>query len=348
MTRAHSMTRRVAVLATLIPLAVAAQPPEPSRQAAEPPRQAAEPRPETQPADEPQPAAPPRQAQLQDEGPRPRQAPPGADAPEPPDAAGADGADVLDEQLRRELEQAQQTLEQAARDVARLSAELAEPVVDEVRRQFRIARPRAMLGMSIENGDGGVRVVGVSPNGPAAEAGLRTGDVIVALDGERLDDSGAAPSRQLLGRMRAIEPGDSVSLIVRRDDEERPFDVTAGEPGFFGFERRLRELPDRLRAMPIMPSEAFGNWRTMELVPLTPELGRYFGTEQGLLVVRAPDDDALGLEDGDVILDIGGREPTTPEHAMRILASFVPGETLRVPIMRDRMRRTLELRLPED
>jgi type II secretory pathway component PulC len=65
-----------------------------------------------------------------------------------------------------------------------------------------------------------------------------------------------------------------------------------------------------------------------------------------LLIVRAPDDDTLGFRDGDVILDIGGREPQSPEHAFRILGSFAPGEALRVSIMRKQSRQTLEIKIP--
>ena len=36
-----------------------------------------------------------------------------------------------------------------------------------------------------------------------------------------------------------------------------------------------------------------------------------------------------------MILDIGGREPTSPEHAMRILGSFEKGEPLKITIMRE-------------
>src|SRR2546430_13415861 len=39
----------------------------------------------------------------------------------------------------------------------------------------------------------------------------------------------------------------------------------------------------------------------LELATLTPRLGSYFGSEKGVLVVRAPADGALKLEDGDVI-----------------------------------------------
>jgi type II secretory pathway component PulC len=56
----------------------------------------------------------------------------------------------------------------------------------------------------------------------------------------------------------------------------------------------------------------------------------------------------LGFRDGDVILDIGGREPQSPEHAFRILGSFAPGESLRVSIMRKQARQTLEISIPGD
>ena len=62
--------------------------------------------------------------------------------------------------------------------------------------------------------------------------------------------------------------------------------------------------------------------------------------------MRGPENDALGLRDGDVILDIGGRKPTSPEHAIRILSSFEEGETLKINIMRRQQRQTLELTLP--
>ena len=72
----------------------------------------------------------------------------------------------------------------------------------------------------------------------------------------------------------------------------------------------------------------------MELAPLTPGLGRYFGTDSGVLVVRAPPQRGLGLQDGDVILSIGGRKPTDSSHVIRILGSYDPGEKISLEVMR--------------
>jgi S1-C subfamily serine protease len=97
-----------------------------------------------------------------------------------------------------------------------------------------------------------------------------------------------------------------------------------------------------------MPFNVFlgGRWNDLELVTLTPELGSYFGATDGLLVVRAPDEPSVGLQEGDVILDIAGREPTSPEHAMRILMSFEPGETVTFSIMRRQRRESVEYTIP--
>ena len=83
----------------------------------------------------------------------------------------------------------------------------------------------------------------------------------------------------------------------------------------------------------------------MELVSLTPQLGRYFGTDKGVLVVRAPKD--FKLEDGDVILSIDGREPTSGSHATRILGSYQPGEKISIKVMRQQKTVTVESALPE-
>jgi len=103
--------------------------------------------------------------------------------------------------------------------------------------------------------------------------------------------------------------------------------------------------------MPKMPGMdfefSFGSpWGDLELASLNADLGEYFGTRDGVLVVRAPADSGLPLKGGDVILSIGGRKPTSPTHAMRILRSYDEGETVSVEIMRKQKRMTLAWKVP--
>jgi len=85
----------------------------------------------------------------------------------------------------------------------------------------------------------------------------------------------------------------------------------------------------------------------LELVKVNPGLAEYFGTSEGLLVVSAPEDSSLGLRSGDVILSIGGRRPTNPAHAMRILGTYEPNESVSFEVMRMKRRITVAGKMPE-
>jgi C-terminal processing protease CtpA/Prc len=271
------------------------------------------------------------------------------------------------EEARDRLAEARRELEEAARDVAELSGRSA-PFVYALGQGTRRAM-RAELGIAIEDVDDGVRVTAVTPGGPAAAAGVEVDDVITAIDSTTLPGAGSE-SERLVEHLQNVDPGQAVTLHIERDGAAReisvatrevqwPFTVWTG-PDHNVFVRgdpaagvsgiRIGPGAGQTWVGPGGPFSVFlgGRWNDLELVTLTSELGSYFGATDGLLVVRAPDEPRIGLQDGDVILDIAGREPTSPEHAMRILMSFEPGETLRFSIMRRQRRETVEYTIPEN
>ncbi len=64
----------------------------------------------------------------------------------------------------------------------------------------------------------------ITPGGPADQAGLAPGDVIVAIDGDPV----TSPD-ELIVRIRASAPGEVVTLTVREDDQDTDLQVTLGE-----------------------------------------------------------------------------------------------------------------------
>lgn len=93
--------------------------------------------------------------------------------------------------------------------------------------------PTGYLGFGIQCGECGIRdgtfffsspptLRGVDDDGPAAAAGLRSGDVILAVDGQDITGPGAE-------RFGEIEPGEAVRFTVGRDGEEHTFTVEAAE-----------------------------------------------------------------------------------------------------------------------
>jgi hypothetical protein len=140
--------------------------------------------------------------------------------------------------------------------------------------------------------------------------------------------------------MRAVKPDSKVSVRVLRDGSGRDFTVVA-RAAPWDLSVRLPDFGPDLMPGPRGPLLLHGPVMDMELATVTPQLGRYFGSDKGVLVVRAPADGALKLEDGDVILAIDGREPSSGSHATRILSSYQPGEKITLRIVR--MHKTLDL-----
>src|SRR5690606_13576428 len=82
---------------------------------------------------------------------------------------------------------------------------------------------RPYLGINIEPADEGAAVLRVLPDTPAAEAGLKRGDIITAVNGEAVD------AEELVEVLVTLSVGDEVTLDVLRDDETIEITATLGE-----------------------------------------------------------------------------------------------------------------------
>ncbi len=248
--------------------------------------------------------------------------------------------------------------------------------------------PRARIGISLggenqeQHADVGAYVQEVAEDSPAARAGVRAGDVIVAVDGHRLlqpldpdierrlHEDDMLPVERLMALAREWEAGEAVEIAYVRDGrentvsmeaEESRFGVRLGEVG-----DRLSELGPRLERQLAPLRGQLGEWDSrdgnrivwegspgafvyglgptagLELRTLNPDLGSYFGATEGVLVLEVDEDSTLGLRAGDVILTVGDRDVDDPADVRRILRSYDDGETVRFQVMRNGQRVTAE------
>jgi len=210
---------------------------------------------------------------------------------------------------------------------------------------------------SAESDKIGAKIEGVTPGGPAEKSGLKVGDIISKFAGTSLggikaeDEDESGPGRKLVALARKLEPGDTVRIEYRRGADTKQATLVAED-----LDGGMRmEMPGPAIAMPHMQGMpgmdfewSFGEpWGDLELVSLNADLGDYFGTKDGILVVKAPADSTLPFRGGDVILAIGGRKPTSQYHAMRILRSYEPGESVSIDILRKQKRMSLTWKVPE-
>ena len=204
----------------------------------------------------------------------------------------------------------------------------------------------------------GARIDGITPGGPAEKAGLKVGDVITRFNGTALgavkpeDEEDSGPGMKLIDLARELDPGDTVQVEYRRGNESRKATIIAedlGGPGWEGPMLGMREF--RMGPMPGFGENfefSFGPWGGIELVKLNPDLGDYFGVREGVLVVSAPRDSTLSLKGGDVITTIGGRKPSSPEQAMKILRSYDPGDTVSINVFRKKKTVPLTWVVPDN
>ena len=238
---------------------------------------------------------------------------------------------------------------------------------------------RARLGIKVnlqarDTDSLGAYVESVVPNGPAAKAGLRSGDVITKLDGKSVLSGGqaeqGADKRQSLPGLRLIElaarlqPNDTVPVeYLRGKDRKTVSVITENEPDSFvmgpdghrpftmqfrgpGPERMVMgDVPDEMGMGGHFELFAGGPLADLDLAPLNSDLGNYFGTTEGILVIRAPRDNTLGLKGGDVVQAVDGRKPSSPANLLRILRSYDKGETFKLDILRNRKHETVTARL---
>jgi C-terminal processing protease CtpA/Prc len=275
-------------------------------------------------------------------------------------------------QAERQMRDAERQLREAARQLARVEGSKAREIA-KAERKVVVLTNRARLGIVLKQeadpatDKTGAVIEALTPGGPAEEVGLRVGDIITKFNGQPLVGSAAdvdadesAPSARLIELAGNLKDGDKVTLEYVRGGKTATATVTASRLGgpairviTSGGPHGSHEItiPD----IPEIPDidvdlsglEALRSWYNLDLVSLNPELGVYFGAKDGVLVIHTPKDDTLNLKGGDVIVSIGGRTPTSPAQAMRILRSYDPGQSLVLEVLRDHHQLKLTITVPQ-
>lgn len=176
----------------------------------------------------------------------------------------------------------------------------------------------------------GVSIVGVVENGPAAKAGLRAQDRIIAVDGVAVSFY-----RELQTMVRAMEPGRWVSLTVERGDDE------------FNFDARLTEHPTKPEGLRIRLA-----WIGVEAINLPESLRLHFGAPEdaGVMISEVEPGgpaQSAGLEVGDVVYEAGGVPVASTDELRRIVMSGGVGNTMEMVLARHGVEITVEALLAE-
>lgn len=212
----------------------------------------------------------------------------------------------------------------------------------------------------------------IDHDAPAGQVGLKVNDVVLAIDGQTVDDA-----EQFHRILRQIPPGRKISLEISRDGNVQTLavqladhkameksiwakigaDVAGIVPPFHS----KSQAPDSGPAMGLVDSGStavpassfhipfFGSTLDVGALvePLTLQMAAYLGVKGGLMVkqvTKQSDADAAGLKAFDVILQVGTESMITSSDWARALRAN-QGKQVSVIILRDKKQQTLSLRI---
>lgn len=204
----------------------------------------------------------------------------------------------------------------------------------------------------------GAEIIAVDHDAPAAKAGLRIHDVILAMNG--LIVTGEAELRRAL---RGMPPGRSITLMISRKGQQQTLTVTLADRSTLEAKAWSQHIPvpapeeSDEYTLPAMGS-GFGNgfiaggvanplYTGLQLDAMGWQLARFFGVHSGHgLLVRRVDDNspgaAAGLLAGDVIVRVNGKTITTTGQWERALKSS-EGKPMDVTVMREHKVQTVKM-----
>ena len=170
----------------------------------------------------------------------------------------------------------------------------------------------------------GALVSVVNSGGPAANAGMQPGDIIIEFNGKPVE------RRDLLVSMvTATKPGTTVPVKVLRDRKEVSLNVTVDELNLENESTRAARPNDPDADPDVQETTGFG----IEIGPLTSDIARRLRVPPGTEGVLVRDVEAgstaqrAGIGRFDIILEVNRRAVTTPQEASRALNAVPNGGT---------------------
>ena len=166
----------------------------------------------------------------------------------------------------------------------------------------------------------GALVGQVEPGSPADKAGIRSGDIILGVDGHTLEQMAQLPAA-----IAAKRPGTNVRLDIWRNGSKQGIDVTVG-----GF--------DDAKAAAAKPAAETKTGKLgLALRELTAEEKSQLNNDNGVFVESAQGPAAVaGLRHGDVILAVGSTPVNSVEQLVEL--SKKAGKTIALLVQRDNQR----------
>ena len=212
---------------------------------------------------------------------------------------------------------------------------MARNVMDQIMKSGKVTRgymgamlqnvdPNLAKAFGLPAGSGGAAIASVDAGTPADKAGLKSGDVVTALNGENVTDMA-----QLRLKIATFAPGTTVHLRAYRDGKPQEVAVTLAErPADKDLAKGQRGGQGNSNEQG-QPSGITG----VSVEDLTPDVSRQLGLDRnvaGVVVTEVDESSAAaeaGIQQGDVITQVN-RQPVRSTNDFNRLVKDSKGSTL--------------------
>jgi serine protease Do len=239
----------------------------------------------------------------------------------------------------------------------------------------KMTENKAFLGIGMEKTDEGIRINDITKESAAEKAGLKEGDVIVRLDGKKMETQ-----MDVTNTISSHKPGDAIDIVYKRDGKEKTVKATLGKKsgldmGFGNFswsnddnnisifklspgEMPLVETPDFKFDMQTTPGNGIHLFKDGQhdlfngFSSASPRLGvivKETESGKGLSVTEVDAESVAakaGLKEGDIITEVGGKAVNTVEE-IREAVKGNKDKAFTVKYTRDGKAMSAEIKFPK-
>ncbi len=174
-------------------------------------------------------------------------------------------------------------------------------------------------------GKDGVMLDGIVEGGPAEAAGLEAGDILIAIDKDKIGSM-----EDLRKALKSHKPGDKVKVTVVRDGKEKSNKLTLGEKPDRDTISKTYEYYSQMKSKKV-------GFLGVETMTLEDELADYFEVKHGVMIKRVVEDspaEKAKMQAGDIIVEIADEKIKTNEDVFDVVRSHKPDETVEVKFVR--------------
>ena len=195
---------------------------------------------------------------------------------------------------------------------------------------IRFAREENSSLLKVYGASKGVFVSEVNPGGPAAKAGIQVSDIIIGVNGKGIESGD-----QLVETISAAQPGGSVEMKLLRDGKPMEVSVKIGD--------RAQIMADNGEQGPQEGDQGEGPTTHARLgvsvQSLTDSDREQMGLKSGDVIIASVEPGSfaedIGLQKGDVLLEINRHHVASGADVRNIMQSAKPGEAMAFKLMRN-------------